>query len=35
MCTFDVQVLQSLGLRVLGSEVNEEVNENVAGRNKK
>lgn len=35
MCTFDVQVLQSLGLRALGSEVNEEVNENVAGRNKK
>lgn len=33
--TLDVQVLESLDLRALGSEVNEEVNENVAGRNKK
>lgn len=35
MCTFDAQVLLSLGLGALGSEVNEEINENVAGGNKK
>lgn len=35
MCVFDMQGLQSLGLFALGSEVNEETNENVTGENKK
>lgn len=38
MCSFDVQVLQSLdmlGFHALGIEVNEEINENVAKGNKK